>query len=205
MRKRLAVTALAVATASSTALSSTAPATAAPVTITAAPTAAVQPAAPSAATLAAAKRAMAARTAVRPSRAALARLAAQQVAAKRARVVARAESTLGIRYRWGGTSRRTGFDCSGLVLYSFKGIRKLPRTANQQRKVGYRISPRHAKPGDLVYRVRGGHAYHTAIVYRVHRSGRILQIAAPRTGKRIQIQRVTSRYGGLVEIRRVIR
>ncbi len=40
---------------------------------------------------------------------------------------------LGKTYRWGGTSPRTGFDCSGLVYYAYKDLVKIhiPRTANE--------------------------------------------------------------------------
>ncbi len=40
---------------------------------------------------------------------------------------------LGKPYRWGGTSPRTGFDCSGLVYYAYKDLVKIhiPRTANE--------------------------------------------------------------------------
>ena len=34
-------------------------------------------------------------------------------------VMQRAFSLLGTPYRWGGTSPRTGFDCSGLVYYAY--------------------------------------------------------------------------------------
>lgn len=44
------------------------------------------------------------------------------------------KSLLGSNYRYGGSSPNKGFDCSGLVLYSYKqalGV-KLPRTAHDQ-------------------------------------------------------------------------
>ncbi len=75
---------------------------------------------------------------------------------------------LGKPYRWGGTSPRTGFDCSGLVYYAYKDLVKIhiPRTANEM----YHL--RDARPvdrdelqsGDLVFfRTRGrGAADHVA-------------------------------------------
>ncbi|MCP6588069.1 NlpC/P60 family protein, partial [Klebsiella pneumoniae] len=47
--------------------------------------------------------------------------------------VQRAQSTamsklmdqIGKPYRWGGTSPRTGFDCSGLVYYAYKDLVKI--------------------------------------------------------------------------------
>ena len=44
------------------------------------------------------------------------------------------KSLLGTNYRYGGSNPNKGFDCSGLVLYSYKqalGV-KLPRTAHDQ-------------------------------------------------------------------------
>jgi hypothetical protein len=44
-------------------------------------------------------------------------------------VVAFAKRQLGVPYRWGGISRRTGFDCSGLVYAAYRSIgRKLPHS-----------------------------------------------------------------------------
>jgi cell wall-associated NlpC family hydrolase len=60
---------------------------------------------------------------------------------------------LGIRYRFGGSSAETGFDCSGLVRHVFMealGL-NLPRTAREMANVGERVQPSELKPGDLVF------------------------------------------------------
>ena len=48
------------------------------------------------------------------------------------RVLHVAAAQVGVPYKNGGTSPRTGFDCSGLTLYSYARVgRHLPRTAQQ--------------------------------------------------------------------------
>lgn len=45
-----------------------------------------------------------------------------------------------------------GFDASGLVLYSFAGVGiKLPRSSGEQYKVGRKVLPQQALPGDLIF------------------------------------------------------
>lgn len=58
----------------------------------------------------------------------------------------------GVRYRWGGTSRASGVDCSGFTTSVFKsqGI-DLPRTSIEQSHVGTAIAKADLKPGDLVF------------------------------------------------------
>jgi cell wall-associated NlpC family hydrolase len=60
---------------------------------------------------------------------------------------------LGIRYRQGGTSPETGFDCSGLVQRIFltaAGV-ELPRTAAAMARLGKKIGREDLQPGDLVF------------------------------------------------------
>lgn len=66
-------------------------------------------------------------------------------------IIANAKKHLGTPYLWGGTSPK-GFDCSGLVQYVFQqsGI-QLPRTTDQQVKLGTYVSKANLKPGDLVF------------------------------------------------------
>lgn len=64
-----------------------------------------------------------------------------------------AESTLGTKYKWGGISPSTGFDCSGLVKYSFgKQGKSLPRTAAEMYKTGTKVSEAsELQEGDLLF------------------------------------------------------
>ncbi len=67
-------------------------------------------------------------------------------------VVAEAKKYLGYRYRYGGSSPSTGFDCSGLTSYVFRqcGV-KISRTASAQYKDGVPVSKEALQPGDLVF------------------------------------------------------
>lgn len=66
-------------------------------------------------------------------------------------VVAAAKSTIGSRYKYGGTSPETGFDCSGLVCWSFEQVGvKVPRRAKEQLNAGNRIKSSELRPGDIV-------------------------------------------------------
>lgn len=58
----------------------------------------------------------------------------------------------GWSYVWGGNNPTIGFDCSGLMEWSYgqAGI-KLPRTANEQYNATQRISREELQPGDLVF------------------------------------------------------
>ncbi len=61
-----------------------------------------------------------------------------------------AKANLGVPYRWGGITPN-GFDCSGLVKYSFgKAGKTMPRTAADMFYTkGYRVSS--LKVGDLLF------------------------------------------------------
>ncbi len=64
-----------------------------------------------------------------------------------------ARSLVGIRYKYGGSSPDTGFDCSGFVGHVFRhtlGI-NLPRTSEEISHVGKSVSTDNLRVGDLVF------------------------------------------------------
>ncbi|GAB3434082.1 C40 family peptidase [Phycicoccus ginsengisoli] len=92
-----------------------------------------------------------------------------------------AAAQVGVPYRYGGTSPRTGFDCSGLTLYAYARAGKLlPRTAQQQYAAATRISRSSARPGDLVFFHSGRTIYHVAVY-----AGAGYIWHAPKPGKRV--------------------
>lgn len=66
-------------------------------------------------------------------------------------LIAIASEHLGTRYRSGGT-KSGGFDCSGLMCYTFSQLDfKLPRTSNEQSRTGKKIKKLQAQKGDLIF------------------------------------------------------
>ena len=58
----------------------------------------------------------------------------------------------GIKYRYGGDSPATGFDCSGFVRYVFQQIgTALPRNASEISHLGRQVDKAELQPGDLVF------------------------------------------------------
>ena len=71
---------------------------------------------------------------------------------KRSIIVQHALNSIGTPYKWGGESPETGFDCSGLVVFTHKkaGI-ILPRTAKDQFKSGKTVLRQDLQTADLVF------------------------------------------------------
>jgi hypothetical protein len=70
----------------------------------------------------------------------------------REKLVATAESFIGVEYTWGGTSSREGFDCSGLAraVYQLNGL-SLPRSMTDQYHTGTSVPRGRLRKGDLVF------------------------------------------------------
>ncbi len=68
-------------------------------------------------------------------------------------IVLRALSFIGVRYKYGGTTPDTGFDCSGLIRYVFNQAtgKSLPGNAREISQVGASIDRTELQPGDLVF------------------------------------------------------
>ena len=91
-----------------------------------------------------------------------------------------AGSVLGHPYRWGGSSPG-GFDCSGLVRWSFAHAgRDLPRSSAAQRGATFPVARHDARPGDLVF--FGNPTHHVGIYM-----GDGLMVHSPRRGDVVKI------------------
>jgi peptidoglycan DL-endopeptidase RipA len=84
-------------------------------------------------------------------------------------VIRRGMSQIGVPYSWGGGNAAgpsrgidsgagiTGFDCSGLVLYSFAGVGiKLPHYSGSQYNLGRKIPSSQMRRGDVIFYGPGG-------------------------------------------------
>jgi cell wall-associated NlpC family hydrolase len=124
-----------------------------------------------------------------------------------ARVLPTAERYLGVPYRWGGTSPKTGFDCSGFVQYVFaRHGTRLPRTSREQASSGKRLRPVWSvlQPGDLVMFAEPGKRISHVAIY----AGRRRIIHASGSGRRVRYDNLDTKRGRwfarrLVSARRV--
>lgn len=71
-------------------------------------------------------------------------------------MISTARTFIGTPYRYGGTTR-SGMDCSGLLINSFRAVEvSLPRSSEAQSKVGKEIKKMNElEPGDLVFFATG--------------------------------------------------
>lgn len=113
-------------------------------------------------------------------------------AATRRTVVAIARDMLGVRYRYGGDTPQHGFDCSGLVYYSYRRAGwRVPRIVREQYRHTRPIPWYALRPGDLVFfRIGRGHFVSHVGIY----IGNQRFIHAPTTGQRVRIGHLNNRY-----------
>jgi cell wall-associated NlpC family hydrolase len=103
------------------------------------------------------------------------------------RVVDYARKFRGVRYEYGGSTPRTGFDCSGFVRYVYAHFGfSLAHSSYAQFDRGRRVSRASLRPGDLVFFDGLGH------VGIYIGNGRFIH--APHSGTRVRIETLSGWY-----------
>jgi hypothetical protein len=101
-------------------------------------------------------------------------------------------SALDVPYRLGGTSRDTGFDCSGFVRAMFEQTAGLllPRRAAEQAAATTAIDKSELKPGDLVFFNTLRRSFSHVGIY----IGDGKFVHAPRTGSQVRVESMNVSY-----------
>lgn len=99
---------------------------------------------------------------------------------------------LGIRYRRGGNSPESGFDCSGFVNHVFhEGLGLvLPRSSREMSKSGQEVTRDELRPGDLVFFNTMRKAFSHVGIY----VGDNQFVHAPRSGGHVRIDDLRQGY-----------
>lgn len=107
-------------------------------------------------------------------------------------VLLNAMSLEGVKYKYGGSSPETGFDCSGFVNYVYKKAAnlKLPRTSRGISRVGKTVNKDALQAGDLVFFNTTKRAYSHVGIY----VGDGKFIHAPRTGSFVRVESMHTSY-----------
>jgi murein DD-endopeptidase len=101
-----------------------------------------------------------------------------------------AQTMVGKPYRYGG-SGPSGFDCSGLVLYSYKsaGV-ALPHGTDKQRSMSRPVKVAELRRGDLLFFNQEGKKFGHVAIY----VGNGKFVHAPSSGKSVRSDRLDSPY-----------
>jgi len=112
--------------------------------------------------------------------------------AKAQEVLINALSLTGIKYKYGGSSPDTGFDCSGFVRYVFSQAANLtlPPTARAISQIGKTVKKDELQPGDLVFFNTLKHAFSHVGIY----VGDNKFVHAPRTGGAVRVESMQTSY-----------
>jgi len=100
---------------------------------------------------------------------------------------------LGIRYRFGGSSPSTGFDCSGLVSYVAQqslGLKPPRNAADIYQKVGMSVARNELQVGDLVFFNTMGRRYSHVGIYL----GDDRFVHSPSAGGKVRIESMELAY-----------
>jgi cell wall-associated NlpC family hydrolase len=112
--------------------------------------------------------------------------------AKTQEVIVNALSLTGIKYKFGGNSPETGFDCSGFVRYVFQNAANLtlPPTARAISQLGKTVKKDELQPGDLVFFNTLKSAFSHVGIY----IGDNKFIHAPSSGKVVRVENMQAGY-----------
>ena len=104
-----------------------------------------------------------------------------------------ASKYIGTDYKWGGSTPQTGFDCSGLMQWSYaqSGV-QIPRVTYTQIEAanGTEVADRAAlKPGDLVFFSNAGDVHHVGMFL-----GGDKFLHAPHTGDVVKVSSLSEPY-----------
>lgn len=103
-----------------------------------------------------------------------------------------AQSLVGVRYKYGGRSPDTGFDCSGFVDHVFQHSAhvSLPHSAQQISRHGLPVKSSQLREGDLVFYDTNYSAYSHVGIYL----GNDRFIHAPSSGSRVRVEDMRLNY-----------
>ena len=107
-------------------------------------------------------------------------------------VILHALSQTGVKYKYGGISPETGFDCSGFVRYVFQEAANLtlPHGANAMSQIGQKVTEKELQPGDLVFFNTMKSVYSHVGIY----VGNNRFIHAPSSGSSISVSDMNDSY-----------